>query len=230
MRRFVMLVAATSLFVGCSGVSQEEFAAKELEASKYKKDFEDQSGKAAAAEQKVTALQSQVTALQKQLADANARVQSTSATAAAAQTETAEMKARQAAVLGLQVMFKENSTALSPEAKKALDSAAEALMQLSDKAVIVSAYTDDTEGGKGAAGDAKRWQLSTNRAIEVAKYLAGRGVKPEIVGIAGFGQARPVAPNDSIANRGQNRRAEIMLTPADFQLKTIDVKPATIQK
>jgi outer membrane protein OmpA-like peptidoglycan-associated protein len=229
MRRLMMLTVVASMFTGCAG-GQEELAAKDAEVQGYKKQLADESGKTAALESKVASLQTQVGALQKQLADANARVQVTGATAAQAQAESAEMKERQAAVLATSVLFAENQVKLTPEAKKSLDTAAEAIMQLKDKAVLVAAYTDDTEGGKGKPGMTKRWQISTNRAMEVANYLVGRGVDAKMVGIVGFGEARPVAPNDSIANRGLNRRAEIAITPADYNLKTIEVKPATLAK
>lgn len=233
MRRLMMLTVVASMFTGCAA-GQEELAAKDAEVQGYKKQLADESGKTAALEAKVASLQSQmqsqVGALQKQLADANMRAQVTGATAAQAQAETAEMKERQAAVLATQVLFAENQTKLTPEAKKSLDTAAEAIMQLKDKSVLVAAYTDDTEGGKGKPGMTKRWQISTNRAMEVANYLVSRGVDAKMVGIMGFGEARPVAPNDSIANRGLNRRAEIAITPAEYNLKTIEVKPATIGK
>ena len=83
--------------------------------------------------------------------------------------------------------------------------------------------------GGGKAAQVKRWQLSTTRALEVAKYLVGRGVDPTLVGVAGFGEGRPIALNDSMANRALNRRAEIALTPANAKLKTVEVKPATLK-
>lgn len=218
-----ILIAATS---GC-GVSQEEYVAKESEAQKYKADLQ-------AMEQKNADLENQLNALQEKLKALNAKVENTSAQRSQLQAQTAQLEAetgalkgRQSEVLNAQMLFPANSSKLTPEVKRSLDTLAEAVSQLSDKAVIVAAYTDDTEGGKNGA--TKRWQLSSARAMAVAKYLASRGIDPTTIGVAGFGDSRPAAPNDSIANRALNRRAEVVLTPQAFSLKTIDVKPATVR-
>lgn len=218
-----ILIAATS---GC-GVSQEEFLAKESEAQKAKADLQ-------AMQQKNEELDAQMNKLQEELKTLRAKVDNTSAQksqleaqTAQLQAETGALKGRQSEILNAQMLFPANSSKLTPEVKRSLDTLAEAVAQLSDKAVIVAAYTDDTEGGKNGA--TKRWQLSSARAVEVAKYLASRGLDPTTIGVAGFGDSRPAAPNDSIANRALNRRAEVVLTPPAFSLKTIDVKPATVK-
>jgi len=227
-----LLVAALA---GC-GVSQDKYAAKESEAHKYRTALNEQADKTAALEQQNTALQQKMGTLQKQLGEVSAKMQTTSAQKSALESkasmlmeETGTLKGRQATMLSAELLFKENSSKLTPEAKKALDSSAEAITQLQGKAVIVAAYTDDSEGGKSATGAQKRWQLSAQRAQEVAKYLVSRGLDPKLIGVAGFGESRPTAPNDSIANRALNRRAEIVLTPADMQLKTLDVAPASVE-
>jgi flagellar motor protein MotB len=132
--------------------------------------------------------------------------------------------------LNEQMLFKENSSKLAPESKHALDSLADAIAQLKGKAIIVGGFTDDKEGGTGKDANVKRWQLSTARALEIAKYLAGRGLDPALIAVAGFGEGRPVAPNDSLANRALNRRAEIALLPSDLQLGTMDVEKAKLKK
>jgi chemotaxis protein MotB len=227
-----LLVAALA---GC-GVSQDKYAAKESEAHKYRTALNEQADKTAALEQQNAALQQKMGTLQKQLGDVSAKMQTTSAQKSALesktsqlQAETGTLKGRQATMLSAELLFKENSSKLTAEAKRALDSSADAITQLQDKAVIVAGYTDDSEGGKSPTGATKRWQLSSQRALEVAKYLVSRGLDPKQIAVAGFGESRPAAPNDSMANRALNRRAEIVLTPAELQLKSLDVAPATIE-
>jgi chemotaxis protein MotB len=217
---------------GC-GVSQQEYVAKESEAQKYKQALHAESSKTAALEQKNADLDAKLNALQKQLDELGARAQTASAQksqleakTARLQAETGQLKGQQAAMLNAQMLFPENSSKLTTEAKHSLDSIADAIRDVKDKAVVVAAYTDDTEG----TGATKRWQLSSARATEVAKYLIGRGLDPKMIGVAGFGEGRPVAPNDSLANRALNRRAEVVLTQAGMAMKTIDVNPATLQK
>ena len=221
---FAILIAVTTS--GC-GVSQQEYVAKETEAKKYKQELQ-------AVSARNEELDSQLNALQQQLADLGARVEKTSAQKSQLeaktqrlQAETGELKGRQAELLNAQILFKENSSKLTPEVKRSLDTVGEAISQLRDKAVIVAAYTDDTEGGKN--GTKKRWQLSTARALEIAQYLTSRGLDPKMIAIAGFGEGRPVAPNDSIANRALNRRAEVVLTPPELRMKSVEVNPATLK-
>jgi chemotaxis protein MotB len=223
----VMFVVAIAALAGCGGVSKEQYKAKEAEAAKYKQTSEDQSQKVTALESKVTSLeqqnatlQTQATALQTQAEDLQKNL-SESTAAKTAMQEKAPLR------LNERLLFKENSSKLMPESKRALDSMAEAIAQSKGKSVIVSGYTDDKEGG-GKGAEAKRWQLSAARAVEVAKYLAGRGLDPMLIAVAGFGQARPIAPNDTLANQTLNRRVEIALAPAKLDLATIDVKPAEL--
>jgi chemotaxis protein MotB len=218
--RKLMFVVGLAALVGCGGISKEQYGAKEAEAAKYKQAASDESGKVAALESKVQSLEQQNTALQGQMDEMHNKLAASGATQQ-------EMREKATIRLNERLPFAENSSKLSPEAKRTLDAMADAVAQAKGKHIIVAGYTDDTEGGKGGA--TKRWQLSTARALEVAKYLAGRGIDPKLVAVAGFGEARPVAPNDSRANRGLNRRAEIALTSENLQLETVDLKPAELK-
>jgi chemotaxis protein MotB len=218
MRQLAVLVLSVATLSGC-GVSQEEYVAMESDAQKYKQQLQQQSSKTAALEQKNAELEAQLNSLQQQ-----SRV--TAGQKSRLEAETGELKERQASVLSTQILFPEKSSKLTPEVKRSLDTVVEAVAQLRDKAVIVAAYTDDVEG-KDAA---KRWQLSSARAAEVAKYMVSRGLDSSMIAVAGFGESRPVAPNDSIANRALNRRAEVVLTPPELIMKSIEVNPATLDK
>lgn len=56
------------------------------------------------------------------------------------------------------------------------------------------------------------WELSTHRALAVVRYfIENSGVDPARLSAAGYGESRPVAPNDSSADRARNRRVEILL-------------------
>jgi OmpA-OmpF porin, OOP family len=47
-----------------------------------------------------------------------------------------------------------------------------------------------------------------NSARAVLGFLSQRGVAPTRVEAAGYGDSRPIVPNDSEANRAKNRRIE----------------------
>jgi chemotaxis protein MotB len=227
-----MLVVGTAAIVGCAGVSKEQYQAKEAEATKYKQAAQEQDAKLADVEKKASSLEQQNEALQSQnqaLESQNRTIQSGSAdlqkrldeshATATALKQDRPVKVNQA------VLFNENSSKITAEGKRSLDSVAQALAGSKDKTVVVSGFTD---GAEGAGNDSKPWQLSSARALEVARYLASRGVDPALIAIAGFGRARPVAPNDSLSNRAMNRRVEIVLSPANQEVLTIDVKPAEL--
>ncbi|WP_342640825.1 peptidoglycan -binding protein [Rhodoligotrophos ferricapiens] len=56
------------------------------------------------------------------------------------------------------------------------------------------------------------WELSAARAIAVVKYLISRGVNPQHLVAAGFGEYQPIAPGDDEAAKRLNRRIELKLT------------------
>jgi len=60
------------------------------------------------------------------------------------------------------------------------------------------------------------WELSVDRATQVAKTLIGLGINPSQLSVKGFGEYHPLYPNDSDENRLKNRRVEIQffLSPA----------------
>jgi chemotaxis protein MotB len=82
--------------------------------------------------------------------------------------------------------------------------------------IIVEGHTDNIPitGGKYKSN----WELSTARAMSVIRYFTmDESLSEERFAAAGYGEYRPVAPNDTEENRGKNRRIEITIlkiTPA----------------
>ena len=56
------------------------------------------------------------------------------------------------------------------------------------------------------------WELSASRAISVVRYLVDRGVKPEHLVAAGFGEFQPLDPAETEEAYARNRRIELKLT------------------
>jgi chemotaxis protein MotB len=79
--------------------------------------------------------------------------------------------------------------------------------------INVNGYTDTTPIGPGLAkqGITTNLILSQKRADNVMQYMISQGVKPELVSAHGFGEADPVASNDTPAGRAQNRRVELTI-------------------
>ena len=57
------------------------------------------------------------------------------------------------------------------------------------------------------------WELSSARALSVLHYLTEKGVDPERLSATGFGEYRPIEPNDTKEGRQKNRRVEIVILP-----------------
>lgn len=56
------------------------------------------------------------------------------------------------------------------------------------------------------------WELSSARAIAVVQYLVSKGVKPEHLVAAGFGEFQPLDPGTTEEAKTRNRRIELKLT------------------
>jgi chemotaxis protein MotB len=236
-----MMVLAAVAFVGCAGVNKEQYKAKEAEAAKAQQTAKEQSARSAELESRVTSLQQQNEALQSEaekLQSQNQALKTQTSTLQSSTTDlekklhesttaTSELEQNRPVKLEDSVLFKEDSSTLTPEGKRDLDAIAQAIAATTDKAIVVSGFTDTTEAA-GKDPKANRWKLSSARSLAVAKYLAGRGIDPSLIAVAGYGEARPVAPNNSLASRSLNRRVEIVLAPANQDMATIGVKPAEL--
>ena len=62
--------------------------------------------------------------------------------------------------------------------------------------------------------------LSAARATEVVRYFVNvHGFAPDRVSALGYGEFRPVRPNNSIENRAMNRRVDIVVLTMELSMK-----------
>jgi chemotaxis protein MotB len=114
-------------------------------------------------------------------------------------------------VLPNDVLFDSGRIDLKAAGKTTLNQVAQALAGISDRRFLVAGHTDNLP--IKTARFPSNWELSTGRAVEVAKLLAAGGMKPELVGAAGYAEFAPLAGNETPEGRAQNRRIEIILEP-----------------
>lgn len=115
------------------------------------------------------------------------------------------------------VLFAPGKVTLRPEAQRTLDGIVSTLQgEYGDKDVIVFGHTDNQPIRKSGWED--NWQLSSERALAVVRYLQKKGVDTSRLAAAGSGEYRPRAANDSAANRAQNRRVSIFVVDASLAL------------
>jgi outer membrane protein OmpA-like peptidoglycan-associated protein len=108
---------------------------------------------------------------------------------------------------GITVNFKVNKFELSPEAKSMLD-------EIAAQAKNERGYVIEVMGFASADGNENyNRQLSQKRADAVVRYLAENHLIPlrRIITPFGYGEAQPVADNESREGREQNRRVEVKL-------------------
>ncbi len=56
------------------------------------------------------------------------------------------------------------------------------------------------------------WELSTARAIAVARIMMNNGISSDKINVAGYGEYKPLIKNNNPSNREKNRRIELKLT------------------
>lgn len=81
---------------------------------------------------------------------------------------------------------------------------------------LVVGHTDDRPITREATRQAHptNWHLSVHRAISVSDVLQADGIPPTRIGVMGYGEHRPVMPNETEENRALNRRVEVHIVPA----------------
>lgn len=103
------------------------------------------------------------------------------------------------------VVFGFDSAELSPESKDNLDATAAIMEKYPSISVEISGHTDDT-------GDQDHnVALSKERAESVKAYLVEAGIAAARISTKGYGPEKPIAPNDTPANKAKNRRIEFHL-------------------
>jgi len=109
-----------------------------------------------------------------------------------------------------QIVFDPGDAQLKPAAQMTLSKVASFIKERSYLIAEVQGHTDDRPISNTRYPS--NWELSVDRATQVAKALIGLGVNPTHISVKGFGEYHPLCPNDSDENRLKNRRVEIQLS------------------
>jgi chemotaxis protein MotB len=116
-----------------------------------------------------------------------------------------------------EVFFDASQAALKPEGMAELDTVAGALLELDKQIPDDIAWVMRVDGHTDArpiftAQFRSNWELSAARAISVVQYLISKGVSPQRLVAAGFGEFQPLDTAASDAAYSRNRRIELKLT------------------
>ena len=104
------------------------------------------------------------------------------------------------------VFFDTGKATLRPESYRELNELAEFMILKKNIEIEIAGHTDNV-GAKES-----NQKLSQERANAVKIYLTKKGLTSERVVANGYGDAQPVASNESKAGRQKNRRTEVRIT------------------
>ena len=105
------------------------------------------------------------------------------------------------------ILFPEGGWELNAAGKDTLAKLAPVLKTLTGQKIEVKGYTDNVPiGPELRARFPSNVELSKARAQSVADFLVAQGVPAGIISTSGFGDAQPVASNDTAQGRAKNRR------------------------
>ncbi|MFV9566993.1 MULTISPECIES: OmpA/MotB family protein [Thermoanaerobacter] len=119
-------------------------------------------------------------------------------------------------VISLQdtLLFDLGSADVHPEEKDVLIKIGNMLKTLPNH-IRVEGFTDDLPIHNNKFDS--NWELSVIRATNVVKILVHEaGVDPKKISAVGYGEYRPVVPNDSEEHRRLNRRVDIVIMNAEY--------------
>jgi chemotaxis protein MotB len=116
-----------------------------------------------------------------------------------------------------EVFYDAGQATLKAEGRAELDKLAAALLDLERQIPSDIAWVLRVDGHTdvrpiASAQFPSNWELSAARAIAVVQYLMGRGVPPQRLVAAGFGEFQPIDPGTTDEAYSRNRRIELKLT------------------
>ena len=104
------------------------------------------------------------------------------------------------------VLFETDNAQLRSDGMRNIDKLAGFLVKFPRRSALIEGFTDST------GSDSHNQALSGRRADAVRTAMVDRGVGRDRLSTRGYGEAYPVAGNDSSSGRQMNRRVEIILS------------------
>lgn len=215
--------------------AQSEASSARAEAESYKQQLGILSGAGTSAQQIIANLTTQNAELSRQLDELNRKYQEAAGRRAdqpalPPQLDTAlkELAAANPDLLEFDSMkgilrfkadvtFASGDASLTSRGKEVVDRFAQILnTQARGYEFIVAGHTDNVRVINPEVikkGHKDNWYLSAHRAITVAQVLINDNVSPTRLGVTGYADQRPVAPNTSEAGKAKNRRVEVLILP-----------------
>jgi chemotaxis protein MotB len=142
---------------------------------------------------------------------------------AAARNQAGRLQGAIEYTLNSDLLFRPGSWEMNDRGKRIIADMAAKLAPTQQNKLMVSGYTDNAPIGPALQrrGITTNQQLSEKRAEAVMAFLISQGVRQDMVAARGFGEANPVAANDTASGKAQNRRVVLSVpnsgyTPASY--------------
>ncbi len=112
------------------------------------------------------------------------------------------------------ILFDVNRADLKDFSRAELSKLAHILNKYDDTNILLAGHTDST------GSDEYNLKLSRRRAKAVSDYLSVQNINAERFTVNGYGKSDPIASNDTVDGRAQNRRVEVAIW-ANEKLKKV---------
>jgi len=147
---------------------------------------------------------------------------------AAGEIAVTQLKGKLTVQLVDKILFDSGRADIKTTGQQVLSRIGDILKKVQDKDIRIEGHTDNVPiGGALAQRYPSNWELSTARATVVVRFLQEKaGIDPKRLIAAGYGEQRPVSPNDSDVNRAANRRIEIALVAPEAASAPMPAAPA----
>ena len=111
------------------------------------------------------------------------------------------------------LLFPSGDWQMSAQAQQTIGKMVPILAPMQQTKIMVNGYTDNVPIGPGLMrqGITTNLILSQKRAENGMNFMVSQGVRQDLVSAQGFGDADPIASNDTADGRAQNRRVELTL-------------------
>lgn len=109
------------------------------------------------------------------------------------------------------LLFKPGSWQMTTQGEDLIGKFAKKLAAEQQSKMVVNGYTDNQPIGPELKrqGITSNQELSQKRAEAVMQYMISQGVNPDMIEARGYGDANPIAPNNTAQGRAKNRRVEV---------------------
>lgn len=110
------------------------------------------------------------------------------------------------------VLFNSGEATINPEYMGLANDISQLLTLDRPRQVIITGHTDDIPINN--AQYSSNWELSVMRAVKFLKIIVeSNEVDPNLFSAKGYGEYKPIVPNDTAENRSKNRRVEVLIQP-----------------